>query len=139
MTTTVRLYALTWLVTLLLFLLLDAVWLGLLARDFYQQQLNGLLLVEPRWVPAALFYLLYTLGILLFVQRPLQPHDRTLRTGLLGAAFGLCAYGTYDLSNYATLPGWSWPVTVADMLWGAVATSLSAMLGQQVSHWRKRG
>jgi uncharacterized membrane protein len=122
-------YLLAYAATLLVFLAADFIWLGFLAKDFYQSQIGGLLLAKPELSAAAVFYLLYAVGVLLFVIVPAIQADQWLRASLYGALFGLIAYATYDLSNLATLKGWSLSLAVVDMLWGAFVTGLSATAG----------
>jgi uncharacterized membrane protein len=89
--------------TLIAFLAIDMVWLGLVARTFYRNYLGFLLALSTNWIAALLFYLLFILGILVFVVVPgLQ--DNSLKSTLLRAAlFGLVSYATYDLTNLATV------------------------------------
>ena len=89
--------------TLFAFLVLDGLWLGVLMGPTYKSLLGPLMLDQPRLLPAALFYLLYVLGCVVFVVLPSASWQRAAR---LGALLGLVAYGTYDLSNWATLQGW---------------------------------
>jgi uncharacterized membrane protein len=111
-------------------LALDGLWLGLLAKDFYQQGLGHLMADSPRWLPALLFYGLYPMGLLYFAVLP-QSQDAGLAQSLLrGALFGLLAYGTYDLSNLATLKGWPVQVAVVDMAWGTLASCLATLAGR---------
>ena len=112
--------------TLLAFLAIDMVWLGLVARTFYRTHLSFLMTPNPNWLAAGLFYLLFIVGLLVFAVVPGLEGD-SLRTTLLRAAlFGLICYATYDLTNLATVKGWPALVTVVDMLWG---TALSAAVG----------
>ena len=114
----------------LLMLALDGLWLGLLAKDFYQQGLGHLMADSPRWLPALLFYGLYPVGLLYFAVLP-QSQDAGLAQSLLrGALFGLFAYGTYDLSNLATLKGWPVQVAVVDIAWGMLASCLATLAGR---------
>ena len=114
----------------LLMLTLDGLWLGLLAKDFYQQGLGHLMGASPRWLPALLFYGLYPLGLLYFAVLP-QSQDSGLAQALLrGALFGLFAYGTYDLSNWATLKDWPALVSVVDVAWGSLASCLATLAGR---------
>lgn len=115
-------------VTLGAFLALDALWLGVIARGFYRRQLGFLLADEVRWGAAALFYLLYVAGVLILVVLPHQ-EGTLLRTALLGAVFGLCAYAAYDLTNLATVARWPLRVTVVDMAWGTLLTAATALAG----------
>jgi uncharacterized membrane protein len=111
----------------------DFLWLGYLARAFYRAELGALLLQTPNWTAAAVFYLLYPTGIVIFAVRP---HDDAASfAGALGrgALFGLFAYGTYDLSNLATLAGWSLRVTIVDLLWGMALSALAAGAGHAAS------
>ncbi len=102
---------------LIIFIACDLLWLGVVARPFYQKHL-GYLLGEVVWVPAIIFYLLFIAGLTFFVLLPLK--DGSLLTAVLtGAFFGLITYATYDLTNHAMLAGWPAVVTVVDMLWGA--------------------
>jgi uncharacterized membrane protein len=115
--------------TLLAFLLLDGVWLGLLMGSTYKAQLGSMMLDQPLPVPAVAFYLLYILGCVVFVVRPALSHGGWQRAARLGALLGLVAYGTYDLSNWATLQGWPASLALMDMAWGCVATAIACSLG----------
>lgn len=125
--TAIREYLLVYAISLVILLALDALWLGWLARDFYRTQLGALMAETVSWVPALVFYFLYTAGLTLFVTLPgLDRADPLLRVAVLSAIFGLVAYGTYDLTNLATLRGFSLPLALVDMAWGAF---LSATVG----------
>ena len=118
-----------YLATLVAFCAGDFVWLGTVAAGFYQSQLGPLLLATPNWPAAGAFYALYAAGTVIFGVVP------ALRTGswtsalLHGALFGFFAYATYDLTNLATLKGWSLGVTIVDIAWGVVVTGLAATAG----------
>lgn len=110
-------------VALLVVGLLDALWLGWLAKDFYRRELGALMVDAVRLAPAAAFYFLYPLG-LVFVA--LQPVPATLGEAMLRCgALGLLAYGTYDLTNLATLRDWSVRLSLVDMAWGALLSALA--------------
>lgn len=114
-------------VCLLVFCVLDFVWISWAASDFYRVRLGSLMLVEPKLLPAFIFYLLYVSGLMVFAVMPAIA-VRSWRVAVLRGGFlGLVAYGTYDLSNWATLQGWSEAVVVVDMLWGLVGSSLAAL------------
>jgi len=121
------LYALIGAVTLVIFLALDTVWIGMVALPNFRAAFGADLLFRP--VPGVLFYLLYLAGILFFVVRPALESGRWTTALVHGALFGLVAYGTYDLTNYATLRPWSLGLTVSDMIWGAFVTAVSSALG----------
>jgi uncharacterized membrane protein len=109
---------------------LDALWLSTATRLFYRPKLGALLNDLPVWPAAILFYLLYAAGVTLFVLRPaLNDGGSPLTAALFGAAFGLVAYGTYDLTNQATIKDWPVIVTVVDMAWGSLLTAIAAGIG----------
>ncbi|MBH3409052.1 DUF2177 family protein [Pseudomonas glycinae] len=112
--------------TLLAFLLLDGLWLGVLMAPTYRELLGSLMLEKPLLVPAAVFYCLYVFGCVVFVVLPSLTWQRAAR---MGALLGLVAYGTYDLTNWATLRGWSAQVSLMDWAWGTFATALACMVG----------
>jgi uncharacterized membrane protein len=128
-------YLKLYLSTLLAFLAIDMVWLGLVARGFYRQHLDFLLRPNPNWPAAIAFYLLFVLGVLVFVVVPGLQGGSTRRVLILGAFFGLVSYATYDLTNMATLRDWPWIVTVVDLLWGGVLTAAVSYLGFVVGKW----
>jgi len=112
--------------TLLTFLLLDGIWLGLLMAPTYRELLGSLMLEKPLLLPAAVFYCLYVIGCVVFVVLPALSWQRAAK---LGALLGLVAYGTYDLTNWATLRDWSVQVSLMDWAWGIVATAVACTVG----------
>ena len=115
-----------YLATLLTFLLLDGIWLGLLMAPTYRELLGSLMLDKPLLLPAAVFYCLYVIGCVVFVVLPALSWQRAAK---LGALLGLVAYGTYDLTNWATLRDWSMQVSLMDWAWGTVATAVACTVG----------
>ena len=108
---------------------LDAIWLATMTARLYRRQLSGLLLDSPSLAPAIAFYLLYAVGVVVLVVRPALDGEWPLsRAVAMGALLGLVAYGTYDLTNQATIRGWSMVVTVVDMAWGASLTAVVAAM-----------
>lgn len=112
------------LTTLLLLGVLDGLWLGVVARELYRRHLKSLRAPRTNWIVAIAFYLLYAFGVTYFAVNPAIEADRPASGLLRGALLGLVAYGAYDLTNLATLKGWSPELTVADLLWGTVMTAL---------------
>lgn len=108
------------------FLALDACWLVLVGPHLYRPALNALLSSDVDWLAVGLFYPLYLLGLATFVVAPALADGRPGRALSKGALFGLVAYGTYDLTNQATLAGWPWGITAADLAWGATVSGVSA-------------
>lgn len=122
-------FALAYLGALLALIVLDGLWLGVLMGSTYKALLGPLMLDQPRWVPALLFYVLYPVGVAYFAVLPGLHSGRVGRALSSGALLGLIAYGTYDLSNWATLTGWSGTLVAMDMAWGVIISALSAAAG----------
>ena len=110
----------------LVFFGLDFVWLSRVAIGFYRSQIGETLRDRPNMAAAGLFYLFYIAGIVYFAVLPGLQKDSLAVACLNGALLGLIAYGTYDMTNLATLKNWSLSVSIVDMLWGTVLTALSA-------------
>lgn len=114
-------------------LALDALWLGLVARKFYADELGDLMRKDIQWWAAGVFYLLYAVGIVFFVVQPALA-AKSLRTAMmLGAALGFLAYATYDLTNLAVLRGFSLRVALVDLAWGTVLTAAAATVATYVA------
>ncbi|MEB0133823.1 DUF2177 family protein [Actimicrobium sp. CCC2.4] len=122
-------YLTTYFSTGIVFWILDFVWLGFVIKGFYMRELDGLLLPTPLMTPAIVFYLLYVVGIVVFAVLPALDSNSWTKALMLGALLGLMAYGTYDLSNLATLDGWSPHFAMIDIAWGTSVTAISATLG----------
>ena len=111
------------------FLVLDLIWLGFVAKEFYRSNLGALLTDEINGAAAIIFYVLYIVGIMVFAVTPAF-ESGSWRTALIfGALFGLFAYATYDLTNLATLRDWPIAVSAVDMAWGTFLTGASATVG----------
>ncbi|MFK7994475.1 MAG: DUF2177 family protein [Granulosicoccus sp.] len=108
------------------FLILDGIWLGVVAKTFYAGQLGDLLRKNFLPVPAIAFYLLYTAGLVFLAVRPGQADVSLGSVAFYGAVVGFLAYGTYDMTNLATLRDWPWAVSVVDLLWGTILSSMVA-------------
>jgi uncharacterized membrane protein len=130
-------YLKLYLVSLMAFLAIDMLWLGLVARWFYQQQLGFIMAPSVNWFAAAIFYLLFIVGILFFVVVPGLESGSLKATLLRAALFGLITYATYDLTNLATLKDWPVLLSVVDMIWGTfLSVSVSAIgfiVGKRIS------
>lgn len=99
---------------------MDMIWLGLVAKNLYRSQIGFLMVTDTRWVPAILFYLLFVIGLVLFVITPAMQKGSWMHAMLFGALFGFITYATYDLTNLATLNHWPLLITIIDLAWGAV-------------------
>jgi len=124
-----------YLATGIAFLGLDAMWLGVAASRLYRPKLGSLLLDSFNAAPAVAFYLIYIAGILMFAVSPALATGRWTTALARGAMLGLVAYATYDLTNQATLRGWSSTVTFADLCWGTVLTGTAASIGFLAARW----
>jgi uncharacterized membrane protein len=122
-------YIKLYLATFIAFFVIDIIWLGLVARRFYDKHLGFLLTDKPLWSAAIVFYLLFVAGVLILIVLPGLNQFSTRRLILHGAFFGLVAYGTYDLTNLALVKGWPWIVTVVDMCWGGVLAAITSYIG----------
>jgi uncharacterized membrane protein len=120
-------FGVAWGAAFALLALLDAVWLGLIAREFYKDSLGPLLRERPNWPVALLFYVIHTLGIAAFAV-PLAMaagNGHWLWALGYGALYGFCVYAAYDITNLATLRSWPVGLTIVDLGWGTLATALA--------------
>jgi uncharacterized membrane protein len=124
-------YATAYVAAALVMLGLDSIWLTLTVNRLYRPLIGDLMLDGFRPAPAIAFYGLYLVGIVVFAVRPAFASGRWPTALGWGATFGFIAYGTYDLTNQATLKIWSVAITAADMSWGSLLTAVSAA----VSYW----
>ena len=118
--------------TLVVFLVIDSLWLGLVAPKFYRAQIGYIMTDTPNLMAAGIFYLLFVAGMLVFVVEPGVRQDSLIRTVLRGALFGLVTYATYDLTNLATLKGWPVLVTVVDLSWGTILSAIVTLISVRV-------
>jgi uncharacterized membrane protein len=120
---------------LIIFFAVDMVWLGLVARNFYKKHLGFIMSPEVNWYAALIFYALFIAGILVFVVIPGLRNDGLGLMLLKAAFFGLITYATYDLTNLATLKNWPVVVTIVDMIWGMVLTTLVSFGTYYAGRW----
>jgi uncharacterized membrane protein len=115
-----------YLIALPVFFVIDMVWLVLVAKKFYHEQIGFLMKPDINWLAAIIFYLLFIAGLVIFVILPAVEKHLWVNAIIFGALFGLITYATYDLTNLATLKDWPLLVTVVDLIWGTVlAASVS--------------
>ena len=112
---------------------LDAMWLSLIAPAFYKKHIGFIMADKPNWIAAITFYLLFIMGVTIFVVYPSWKNiDSLVKVGLFGALFGLVTYATYDLTNQATLKNWPPIVTIVDMLWGSLLTAVVCIVAVSI-------
>jgi uncharacterized membrane protein len=116
-------------VTVVIFLALDAVMLTYVMRPLFEAHLGDLLLADIRIVPAALFYLAYVAGLVWLVSLPALGSDSTKDALISGAVVGAMAYGTYEFTSYAILKAWHPSMVATDLVWGTLLTAVAAWGG----------
>lgn len=120
----IKLYA----IALPVFFAIDMFWLGVVSKNFYRAQIGSLLKTDVNWVAAIVFYLLFIVGLVVFVITPAVEKGSWMHAVMFGALFGLVCYATYDLTNLAVAKDWPLLITIVDMIWGAVlAASVSTV------------
>jgi uncharacterized membrane protein len=128
----VQRYAVLYLATLIVLIPVDFLFLGIVAKGFLTSQV-GDMLGEIRLAPAVLFYLLYVVGIIVFVS---GPASATWQSALLyGALFGFFCYATFELTSLSLLKHWTWAVVILDVSWGTFVTALSSTAGLLIANW----
>lgn len=115
-----KLYALAFAV----FLAIDALWLTLIAKNFYAKHIGYLMAKNPNLWAALIFYLIFIAGLVFFVIAPAIDKKEWLHALLAGVFFGLVTYATYDLTNLATIKDWPILVTVVDLAWGMFVSGI---------------
>ena len=115
--------------TSVIFLIIDLLWLSYSVRNFYKPQLGTLLNEKPVMWAAALFYIIYVVGLGVVILQPAINQDSIKMAFFTGIVFGIVAYGTYNLTNMATIKNWSSYVVIVDIIWGGLLTGVSSALG----------
>ena len=119
--------------TSIIFLVIDVIWLSYSVKFLYRPQLGPLLTDKPVMWAAILFYLMYVIGLAVIVLQPAINNDSIFQAFFHGAILGIVAYGTYNLTNMATVKNWSPLVVFIDMFWGGFLTSFSSGVGIYLS------
>ena len=115
-------------IAFILFLVIDLIWLGLIAKNLYQNQIGTLLKTNTNWTAAIIFYLLFIGGLVFFAIQPSITSATLWKAMLYGALFGFMTDATYDLTNLATLEGWPIQITIIDLIWGSfLGASVSSL------------
>jgi len=121
-------YIKQYLISLVIFLGIDSVWLLFVAKEFYAKHLGYIMAKNPNLAAAGIFYLINIIGILIFAVNPAIQKNSLTQAILLGAIYGLCTYATYDLTNMATVKDWPIIVTIVDLIWGVTLSATVAGL-----------
>jgi len=125
----------SYLLTFIVFLMIDMLWLGVIAKSIYQKYLGGFLTDNVNWTAAIIFYFIYVLGISIFAIYPSVSKGSVYHAILMGALFGFFTYATYDLTNLATLKGWPLPIVFIDIIWGSVLSAVVSFSGFYIVKW----
>jgi len=104
------------------------IWLTLVAKNFYAKQLGYLMAKNPNLLVALIFYLLFVVGLVVFVITPALEKKMWLQALLMGAFFGLVTYATYDLTNLATVKDWPLIITIIDLIWGILLSAAVSVI-----------
>ena len=128
-------YLKLYLLTVPVFFAIDLIWLGVVAKNFYQNNLSAFLSPNVNWPAALAFYFMYIAGIILFAVKPGLDAQSIGKAALWGALFGFFTYATYDLTNLATLRDWPLKVVFVDIAWGTLLCTLVASGSYLIGRW----
>lgn len=124
-----------YLIAVVLFFVIDMLWLGVIAKKFYAKKIGFLLKTDVNWTAAFAFYFLFLFGLMVFVIMPALAMGSVMHAVVYGALFGVVTYATYDLTNLATVKDWPVSLTIVDLIWGGVLSlsvaSLTVIIAQQ--------
>lgn len=127
--------SISYLLTTLVFLAIDLLWLGVLAKELYKKHLSHYLSDQVNWTAALIFYALFIVGIFIFAILPSVEKGSIGRAIIMGGLFGFFTYATYDLTNLVTLKDWPLTIVFVDIIWGTVLTALVSTAGYLIVKW----
>ena len=117
---------------IVLMLVVDVIWLSVIAKPIYQQGIGHLMAAKPNLLFATLFYLVYVFGLLRFAIKPTRAWTGVKQTFFAGASVGLLVYASYDLTNLALLKDWPLDLALMDIVWGTLLSGITASVGKLV-------
>ncbi|HZJ85712.1 MAG TPA: DUF2177 family protein [Erysipelotrichaceae bacterium] len=115
-----------YLIAFVVFFVIDILWLGFVAKDFYREQLGFIMATKTNWPAAIVFYLIFIGGLMFFAINPALAKDSIKYAFLVGGLFGFMTYATYDMTNLATLKDWPLVISIIDIIWGTLLNALTA-------------
>lgn len=115
--------------TLISFFLIDAIWLGFVAKNFYRDQLGHLMRPKLKFAVAGIFYAFFAVAIVILAVLPGLEAGSLWMTIGYGAVLGLAAYGTYEMTNLSTIRGWPVLMSIVDLFWGTMLTAVASACG----------
>jgi len=128
-------YCIIYAASLLVFLVVDFIWLGWVAQSFYHRQLGELLSQRVNWPAAIAFYMIYIVGLMIFCVAPALSRTSLRNAMVLGALYGFFTYATYELTNYALIRNWPAALVPVDIAWGVVLCTIVSTGGYSVGRW----
>jgi uncharacterized membrane protein len=128
-------YVYLYILTFIVFLAIDFVWLNWIAKNLYSEKIGHLLAENPNLIAAGVFYLLFVAASLVLAVLPGYEAQSLTKTIMLGAIFGMITYATYDLTNLATLKDWPLSVTIIDVIWGTSLSTATAVAGYYIANF----
>ena len=128
-------YAVSYIASLVLFLLIDLIWIKSVMRPIFERHVGTIMLEQPRMGAALAFFVLYLAGLTIFAVVPAVDDGTWQTAALYGGLLGVIAYGTYETTNFSTLKGWTMQMLVIDIVWGAFLSSCVAVVGFFVFGW----
>jgi uncharacterized membrane protein len=128
-------YVYLYILTFIVFLAIDFVWLNWIAKNLYSEKIGHLLAENPNLIAAGVFYLLFVGASLVLAVLPGYEAQSLTKTIMLGAIFGMITYATYDLTNLATLKEWPLSVTIIDIVWGTSLSTATAVAGYYIANF----
>jgi len=128
-------WGLTYLITVIGFLIIDGAWLTIVMKPMFVSMLGDMLRTQISVAPAAIFYLVYVVGILFFAVAPAAGDGNWMAAFGRGLFLGLLAYGTYDMTNLSTLKNYQLSIALIDTAWGGVVSGITAVIGVFAARW----
>jgi uncharacterized membrane protein len=128
-------WAKTYCLTFVVFLAVDFLWLGLVARQLYQRFLGHLFREDVNWTAALLFYAIFVFGMMVFVVYPAIKSHSAMQAVGLGMLYGLVTYAAFDLTNLAVIKGWPATIVVVDIAWGMALSGMVSTAGYGIAKW----
>jgi len=116
-------YLIKFTITFVVFIAIDLIWLGIIAKPLYQHYLGDLLRTTPLWPAAILFYFLFIIGLIIFAIEPAILAKDIKKAFIMGGLFGFFTYMTYELTNWAVIKNWPGEIVAIDILWGIILSS----------------
>jgi uncharacterized membrane protein len=126
-------YILLYVLTFLVFLAIDAVWLLFISKNLYSKEIGHLMADKALLLPALIFYLLFVIGALVLTIIPGYQAQSLSKTLIFSAIFGFMTYSTYDLTNLATLRDWPLKITIIDIIWGTSLSTITGLAGYYIA------